>query len=434
MPVVRFGLDDRRRRFPVLMLAVLTAISMSSCLWAIDWPTFRGSKRTGVSTETGLLHEWPKDGPKLVWKAQGVGRGYSSLAILNGRIYTLGDGIAPDDKEEYLLAFDQKTGDPIWKTKTGSPWNSGAPEWQGSRSTPSTDGESVYVITPTGTLVACTAANGQEMWRKELPQEFGGKKGDGWGYSESPLLDGDVLVCTPGGDTATMVALNKKSGELIWKAPQPGNRGASHASVVITEIGGTKVYVQLTASGAIGVRAKDGEVLWSYPIDQTTAVAPTPVIKGDLVFIAAGYKRGGALIRQKPAGEGKVEIEEVYPMKTTLSNKHGGVVLVGDYIYADSDDAGVPYCAELLTGEIKWKGRPSGHGSASLTAADGCLYIHFADGTMVLAKADPSAYAEVGSFHVPGTGSRPSWAHPVVSGGKLYLREANEILCYDVHQ
>ena len=272
------------------------------------------------------------------------------------------------------------------------------------------------------------------MWRKDLPKEFGGKKGDGWGYSESPLIDGDILVCTPGGDTATIVALNKKTGELIWKAPQAGNRGASHASVVSTEIGGTKVYVQLTASGAIGVRAKDGEVLWNYPIEQTTAVAPTPIIKDDLVFIAAGYGRGGALLRQKAAGEGKVDIEEVYPMKQTLSNKHGGVVRVGDYIYADSDDAGLPYCAELLTGEIKWKARASGHGSASLTAADGCLYIHFADGTMVLAKADPSAYAEVGSFQIPGTGQRPSWAHPVVSGGKLYLRETNHILCYDVHQ
>lgn len=434
MSVVRFKFDGVRSRFLPILLTVSSVTLITSQVMGVDWPTFRGPHRTGVSPETGLLHEWPTDGPKLVWKAEGAGRGYSSLAILNGRIYTLGDGITADDKDEYLLAFDQQTGKPVWKTKTGEPWNSGSNDWQGSRSTPSTDGESVYVITPTGTLVACAAATGQELWRKDLPKEFGGKKGDGWGYSESPLIDGDVLVCTPGGDTATVVALNKKTGDLIWKAPQAGNRGASHASIVITEIGGVQVYVQLTASGAIGVRAKDGEVLWSYPIEQTTAVAPTPVIKDDLVFIAAGYKRGGALLRQKPVGEGKVDVEEVYAMKPTLANKHGGVVLVGNYIYADSDDAGVPYCADLLTGEVKWKARASGKHSASLTAADGCLYIHFADGTMVLAKADPSAYTEVGSFHIPGSGQRPSWAHPVVSGGKLYLREYGFILCYDVHQ
>lgn len=412
----------------------LVLVVLAGGLVAEDWPTFRGPQRTGVSTETGLLQEWPADGPKLLWKAEGVGRGYSSLAILDGRIFTLGDNLTADDKDEYLLCYDQKTGDQLWKTKTGSPWTSGQSNWQSSRSTPSTDGEMVYVITPYGVLFACDFQTGKEVWQKNLKDEFQGNKGDGWGYSESPLIDGDRLICTPGGTSATVVALNKGTGDVIWKAAQSDNRGAGHASVVITEIGGEKVYVQLTASGAIGIRAKDGEILWTYGIDRTTAVCPTPIIKDDLVFIAAGYKRGGALLRQKPAGEGKVDVEEIYGMKTTLANKHGGVVRVGDYIYADSDDAGVPYCADLMTGEVKWKARASGKQSAAFSAADGCLYIHFANGTMVLAKASPAEYKEVGSFQVPGSGERPSWSHPVISDGKLYLRENGEILCYDVHR
>lgn len=403
-------------------------------VWANDWPTFRGPKRTGYSTETGLLKTWPTEGPKLLWTAVGVGRGYADPTIKDGRIYTLGDGTTAEDPDEYLLAYDQKTGEFLWKTKTGEPWMKGKSNWQSSRSTPSTDGKIVYVITPHGRLVACDAVQGTEIWRKDFEAEFGGKKGDGWGFSESPLIDGDRLLCTPGGESATIVCLNKTTGDLIWKAAQEGNRGASHASIVISEIGGQRVYVQLTASGAIGIRASDGTVLWSYPIEQTVAVCPTPIIKDELVFIAAGYKRGGALLRQIAKTDGTVDVEEVYPMKPELANKHGGVVRVGDYIYADSDDQGIPYCAKLLTGEIQWKERGSGSGSASFSAADGHLYIHSQDGTMVLAKADPTAYTEVGSFQIPGTGERPSWAHPVIADGKLYLRENNTILCYNIRE
>jgi outer membrane protein assembly factor BamB len=417
-----------------IVLSVALVLLTNFTIKASDWPTFRGPDRTGVSTETGLLKTWPTEGPPLVWKSVGVGRGYSSLAIKNGKIFTLGDGTTADDPDEYLLAFDQKTGDLLWKTRTGAPWAEGNANWQSSRSTPSTDGTLVYVVTPHGLLVACDVTTGKEVWRADFKADFAGTKGDRWGYSESPLIDGDKLICTPGGETATIVAFNKTNGEMIWKATQPETRGAGHSSIVITEIGGQRVYVQLTASGAIGLRAKDGTVLWNYPIEKTTAVIPTPIVKDDLIFIAAGYKRGGALIRQVPKADGLIEVEEIFPMKTELCNKHGGVVRVGDYIYADSDDQGIPYCARLLDGEIQWKERGSGKNSAAMSAADGHLYIHFADGRMVLAKADPTGYTEVGSFEIPGTGERPSWSHPVISDGKLYLRENNAIFCYNVKE
>ena len=230
-----------------------------------------------------------------------------------------------------------------------------------------------------------------------------------------------------------MIALNKLTGDVVWKAVREEDRGAGHSSIVVSNIAGTKVYVQLTANGPLGVRAGDGQILWTYPMNKVTAVIPTPIIRDNLVFFAVGYGTGGgALLRQVAGQNGAVAIEEVYPLNFALVNKHGGSVLVGDFVYADTDDGGFPHCADLMTGEIKWKKRGSGKGSVSIIGADGCLYLHYADGTMVLAKADPADYVETSSFKVPGSGERPSWSHPVIVDGRLYLREQDKLLCYDI--
>jgi len=427
-----------RRALGWTIAAGLGLTVASSLAWAETslngWPTFRGPQRTATAPDTNLLTEWPADGPKLLWESDGAGRGYSSLAIAGGRIYTLGDAPSTaDDEDEYLLAFELATGKPLWKLKTGEAWTSGKPDWQGARSTPTVDGDRVYVLTPQGILVAATT-EGKELWRKDLTKDFAGKKAEGWGYSESVLVDGDKLICTPGGPEQTMVALDKLTGETRWTTARAEDRGAGHASIVIATIGGTRVYVQSTGSGPIGVRADDGKLLWTYDIEQTTAVAPTPILRGDLVFFAAGYGRGGALLKQVPGAEGEVKIEEVYPLNRELANKHGGIVLVGDYLFGDSDDRGIPFCAELMTGEVKWKSRGAGKGSACVCAADGHVYVRYADGTMTLVKASPEGFSEAGSFKVPGSGDRPSWAHPVVFDGKLYLREGDKLLCYDLRK
>ena len=399
---------------------------------ADGWPTFRGPARTGVAPDTNLLEVWPAEGPPLLWKTAGAGRGYASLAIAGNRFYTLGDGLstAPDG-DEYLSCFDLASGRQLWKTKTGQPWTEGQPTWQSSRSTPTVDGEFVYVVTPFGRLVACATADGREVFSVDLKETYGGKKGDAWGYSESVTIDGDRLICTPGAETNTMVALDKKTGKKIWSCASPDDRGAGHASVVIAKVGGRKVYVQTTASGALGVDAETGRLLWTYPIEKTTAVIPTPIVRDDLVFFSAGYKRGGALLRQVASADG-VTVQEVYGLNTELANKHGGIVLVGDHLYGDSDDKGIPFCAELMTGKVVWKERGSGKNSANVLAADGRIYVRYQDGTLALVKADPVRYEEVGSFQVPGSGDRPSWAHMVILDGRLYLREGDTILCYDV--
>ena len=417
-----------------LVLVASPVVLAAPCL-ADDWPTFRGAERTGVARDTDLLETWPAAGPKLVWQTAGAGRGYASLAIASDRIFTLGDGLSTAaDKDEYLTCFDRASGRQLWMTKTGQPWAEGPESWQSSRSTPTADGSAVYVLTPHGQLVACAAADGRELFRIDLKTQFGGKKGDSWGYSESVLVDGDRLVCTPGGEQATMVALDKKTGKLIWACPVKGDRGAGHSSIVIARLANRKIYVQTTAAGAFAVDAATGSFLWAYPIDQTTAVIPTPIVRGDLVFFSAGYKRGGALLRQVAGPGDSGTVQEGYGLKKDLANKHGGIVLMGDHLYGDSDDAGIPFCAELATGNVVWKKRGSGKGSATVTGADGHVYVRFADGTLALVKADPAGYEEVAAFKIPGSDARPSWAHSVILDGRLYLREQDAILCYDLQK
>ncbi len=413
--------------------ASAAVLLVTSFTWGDDWPTFRGTGRTAVSADANLQKEWPQDGPKLIWETAGAGRGYASVSVAGDQLFTLGDGLSTKGGEdEYLSAFDRKTGKQQWATMTGPAWKEMQPDWHSSRSTPTVDEGMVYVIAPKGVLVACNTVDGKEVWRKDLVEEIGGKKDDPWGYSESVLVDGNQLICTPGGEKATMVALDKKTGDLIWKATRSGDIGAGHASIVVSQLGANRVYVQTTGSGAIGVSAKDGKVLWSYPIDKTTAVIPTPIVRGDLVFFTAGYGRGGALLQQIAGSNDEVSIKEIYGLDQKLGNKHGGVVLVGDYLYGDSDDNGMPFCAELRTGEIKWKERGPGRGSVAVIAGGDRLYMQFQDGTFALVKADPAKFEVVSQFKIPGSGKRPSWAHPVIVDGKLFVRSQDQIFCYDI--
>ncbi len=412
----------------LLVLLVLASISHSA-----EWPQWRGPDRSGVSTETGLLKEWPKSGPRLLWEAKGAGRGYSSVAVVAGKVYTIGDAPSTaDDDDEYLLCFDDETGKQLWKSKLGPAYKHPNKQWESSRSTPTIDGELTFVLTGNADLICLETATGNIRWRKSLTKEFGGRKGDGWGYSESPLVDGDKVIVTPGGKT-TMVALEKKTGKTIWTATLPKNPGAGHASIVPSVVGGTRVYVQTTAGYGLGVRASDGKILWSVGNLSATAVIPTPIVRGDLVLFAAGYGRGGMLLRQIPEPNGDVRVEEIYSQNKELANKHGGIVLVGDYLYGDSEDRGTPFCVELMTGKQQWKQR-AGSGSMSVVAADGYLYLRFANGTMGLAKATPEEFKMISSFKIPHAGDRPGWAHPVIAGGKLYIREGDYLLCYDILQ
>ncbi len=419
----------------VLTALCLFALASAATAAETDWPTFRGADRTDVSKEKGLLQKWEKE-PPLVWKAEGMGVGYTSVAVMGDKVYTTGDV----EKSSFLYAIDRKKGGKLWELKLGEAWTE--KNWPGQRATPSADGEHVYAANTAGDLVCAAADDGKEVWRKSFTKDFGGRSG-GWKYTESPLIDGDRLIVTPGGEKASMVALNKKTGAVEW-AGVVENDSAGYSSVVSAELGGVKQYITLMANSLVSFAAKDGKLLWRYGAVNTkvnedkrfhgnTANIPTPIVRGDHVFAAAGYGRGAALLKITKSGD-EFAVEEVYWNKE-LTNKHGGVVLVGDKLFGDRDDSGNLWCADFKTGEVIWTRKAAkgsdGRGSASLTYADGRLYVRYANGWTVLVDATADKYTELGAFKHPNERSQ-AWAHPVVVGGKLYIRNLDVLYVYDV--
>jgi outer membrane protein assembly factor BamB len=400
-----------------------------------DWPSWRGPKRDALSPDTALLKSWKPGGPPLAFKASGLGGGFSSVAVAGGRIYTLGD----KDGSQHLLALDAKDGRIVWTAKVGAPW---VDEYGGPRGTPTVDGGSVYAIGTEGDLVCVDAANGQERWRRSFPKDFGGQVMSIWKFSESPLVDGDRVIVTPGVKDALLVALDKRTGKEIWRTREipdlgpKGKDGAGYSSVVVSNAAGVKQYVQLTGRGLVGVRADDGRLLWNYNrVANDVANISTPVVKDDYVFASTGYQTGSVLLKLERQGAGGVAAKEVYFLDPkTFQNHHGGFVLVGDHIYGGhGHNKGFPICVEMATGKVVWGGdtRNAGTGSAAVVYADGSLYFRYQNGLVVLIEATPTGYNEKGSFSIPDV-KNPSWPHPVVVGGRLYLREQDNLYVYDV--
>jgi outer membrane protein assembly factor BamB len=399
---------------------------------ADDWPQWRGPERTGVSKEKGLLKEWPKDGPKLLWENKDVGGGFSTPAIVGDHLYMMSNG----DGEESVVALNVKDGKSAWSTKVGKVGKNDGPQYPGTRSTPTVDGDRLYVLGSDGDLACVGRDKGDIVWAKNLKKDFGGKPG-AWAYSESVLIDGDALICTPGGKEATMVTLNKKDGSVIWKCTVEDGNAAAYASPIVAQVGKVKQYIQFIAGGVIGVDAKTGKLLWSYDKTKDPAAnIPTPVFHDDCVFTSTS--RNGSGLNRIKVSKDAVTSEQVYFNKTAL-NSIGGVVRVCDYLYG-TNAKGELVCMDFKTGEVKW--HDPCVGAASLCYADGLLYVRGQGGNgfspdkgnppMALVEATPDGYKEKGRFDQPDHGERPAWPHPVVANGKLYLRDQMVLLCYDV--
>jgi outer membrane protein assembly factor BamB len=456
------------RRPTAVWLGAACLVWWGAVACAEDWPGWRGPDRSGVSAEKGLLKEWPKDGPDRLWKASGLGTGYSSPAVVGDRVYVLG---SKGNSSEYLFVLDLKDGKEIARIEIGSqarggpggggggggrPGGGGFGGFPGPRSSPAVDGDLVYGLSSGGDL-ACVQIkagdkDGKVLWSKNLRKDFDGRESM-WHYSESPLLDGDAVICTPGGSKATMVALDKKSGEVIWKSDISGAGEASYASPIVAKVGDVKQYVQFLGSGVVGVSAKDGKLLWRYDKNSSMANCTTPVFYDGYVFTSSGGSGGGfggggfggpggggpgggfggrgggggaALVELKADGD-KVEAKEVYKNKDLLCY-HGGVVRVGDYLYGTNGNRLV--CMDFKTGDKKWDNRAVG--AASIVAADGMLYVRGEGGDVALVEATPDGYKEKGRFEVPGGGRNQSFPHPVIADGKLFIHEGDTLFCYDV--
>ena len=416
----------------LLALPLLIAASPDK---PFDWPQWRGPHRDAVSRETGLLQQWPAGGPRLAWKRKDLGGGYSSVAVAAGRIYSMsyrGD-------QEVVWALDEHTSEPLWTTPLGPLPTKGDKRYnQGPRCTPTVDGDRLYVVGVSGDLACLETATGKIVWRKNYPADFGGRMMGGWGFSESPLVDGDRVICTPGSETAALAALDKKSGKVNWTAKVPGAGGSGYASVMPAEVGGIRQYVTWLKSGVVGVAAKDGKLLWRYDkIANPRANIPTPIVRGEHVLVASGYDEGGLALLKLTAADGKVTAKEVYQFGAReLQNHHGGMALVGDHVYMAHGHAargGLPVCFQFLTGETAWKEeRRPGRGSAAVVAADGNVIFRWQDGTVALVEANPAKFTIRGQFKQPDRSDHDAWTHPVIANGKLYLRDQDVLLCYDV--
>lgn len=395
-----------------------------------DWPQFRGAKGDGISPDTGLLKEWPQEGPKKLWVFDGAGMGYSSFSITGGKLYTLGTR----DADSYAVCVDIATGKEVWATKFGGDDKQGySANWgHGPRSTPTFSDGMIYALDPKGNLAAIDAEKGEVKWSKNLNTDFGGKSG-GWGYSESPLVDGDKLIVAPGGQTAGIVALNKKTGETIWTATdvKPGN--AEYASIVPAELNGKRQYVKLFQNQVVSVDAADGKQLWKSDWPGKTAVIPTPIVSGNEVYVTSGYGVGCKLI--KISAENSAS--DAWEINSEMKNHHGGVVKVGDHIYGFSDGPGL-ICQEWATGKVVWNQKDPTLTKGAVHVADGKLIcLNEGDGVVTLVDASPEGFKKHGEFKLDPQSSNRSpqgriWTHPVVVGGRLYLRDQEYIVCYDL--
>jgi len=389
---------------PLLLVSVLAG--------AADWPQWRGPNRDGISQETGLLSSWPSGGPRVVWQTKGHGQGYSSLAIVKDRIYTQGQR----GNQEFVIAFDVKTGNKMWETPTSRAYSNDRGD--GPRGTPTIDGDRLYAMTGDGVLVCLDTATGKIIWSQNVAQTYRGSIPN-WGFSESPLIDGNRLIVMPGGNGASLVSLDKFTGKLQWKT---GSDSAGYSSAVVADVGGVRQVLALSGNSAMGVMEDNGELLWRYTkVSNRTANIATPIYRDGQVFVSTAYGTGCALLKLS----GKT-MSEVY-FNRDMKNHYSSSVLVEGTLYGYNDS--ILTAMNFNTGAVAWKDRSVGKGS--VVYADKHIYALSENGVVGLIEATPEAYKEVSRFEI-SKGSLPTWSPPVIADGKLYLRDQDNLTCYDI--
>jgi len=430
---------------------ILCGMILASCVSAEDWPQWQGADRNAVSKETGLLKEWPKDGPPLAWKIQGLGGGDSAPAIAAGRIISMSNR----GEDEVVWAVSEKDGKELWVSRLGPAFKQQPSQGkEGPGCTPTVDGELLYVEGLGGVVACLQAKDGKILWQHNLKTDFGGRL-PMWSYRESPLVDGGKVIFTPGGGDAALVALDKLTGKTIWKSqlpggstnapaggpgggPRGGGSGASYASAIAIDFNGQRQYVQFTAKALVGVAAADGKLLWRYeaPANRMGINCSTPIYHDGTVFAASAYGAGGGLVKLGKDTDGGVKAEEVYFCKK-MQNHHGGMILLDGSLYGANggNEGGFLVCLDFKTGNVLWDERDDAERRApkgSVALADGRLYYRTEKGSILLIEPSPKEYLERGRFEQPERTRLPAWAHPVVANGRLYVRDQDLLLCYDV--
>jgi outer membrane protein assembly factor BamB len=421
-------------RFSACAVALTISLQNALCAADFDWPQWQGPGRNAISREAGLLREWPKDGPPLAWRIKGLGGGYSAPSIAAGRIF----GMSSRGEDEVVWALSESDGKELWAARLGPALRQGMPQGkEGPGCTPTVDGERLYVLGLGGELACLQVKDGKILWRLNLQRDFGGRLPT-WRFNESPLVDDDKVICTPGGEDATLVALDKLTGKTIWKSQVPGSPKAAYASVIAIDFDGQRQYVQLTQKALVGVAASDGKFLWRY--DQAANShginCSTPIYLDGMVFAASAYGAGGGLVKLSKDADGDVKAEELYSSKR-MQNHHGGMIVVDGCLYGANggNEGGALVCLDFQTGNVLWDDRDSAERRApkgSVALADGRLYYRTEKGTMLLIEPNRKEYVERGRFEQPDRSEQPAWSHPIIANGKLYVRDQDTLFCYEV--
>jgi len=398
------------------MTLVLATVAAPAA-WADDWPQWRGPNRDGKSAETGLLKSWPKDGPSLLWSVGGLGAGWSSPAVVGQLVFVT--GVHGDKELVYAYDLDGKL---AWKEEVGPAWTRSYP---GSRYTPTVSDGSLYMLTGRGLLACYAAKSGIKCWSVDIAEKFKAAP-PAWGFAEGPLVDGENIICTPGGREAALVALMRRSGETVWTAKCPGDTAAYVAPILVAQ-GPVRLVVQITSQNVVGLDAATGRCLWRQPFRNLYGDhCVTPIYQDGRIYAVAGFGLGGVALRL--ATDGKSVAPEWTDSR--LDNLHGGVVLVDGRLYGSGDRNPSWLCLDWKTGEAKYEAR--GFKAGSIAYAEGMLYCYSQDGVVALVPATPREFEPVSTFEVlKGTGEH--WAHPVVSGGRLYIRHGDTLMAYDIH-
>jgi len=411
-----------RLQIPVILVGLILSCGLSS--GADDapfWPQFNGPRRDNRSTETGLLKRWPEEGPDLLWTAEGIGHGFSTVSIADGMIYTTGN--IEDDTVITALDLD---GGSLWRASNGRAWHR---PHGGTRGTPTIDGDRLYHESALGDVVCLEAETGKKIWGLNILEKFHSKNIT-WALAESVLIDGDRVICCPGGPETCMVALDKRTGRVVWTAPSTGDL-AGYASPVLVEYQGLRMILTMTSRAVIGVNADTGALLWRFPrtVPWKETIF-TPLFHEGHVFISTAHRTGSVKLKLSVDGD-QASVKEVW-QTDELDNQHGGVMLVDGYLYGSchTSNAAKWVCLDWKTGRTMWVDRAVGRGS--LTCADGMLYLLSQKSKVGLLQPSPDGCRLVSQFRLPPGGEGPSWAHPVVCGGRLYIRHGNRLYAYDV--
>ena len=402
----------------VTAILALSLPAVVSNLALDDWPQWRGKNRDGVSGERGLLKTWPQGGPKLAWTVKGAGEGYSSFSVAGGKVYTLG----ARGGNELVIAFDEATGKKVWEMVTGARFSND--QGDGPRATPTVDGGQVFAYGASGDLAAFDAATGKAIWKINVLKQFGGGN-IRWGLSESPLVLPDRVIVNAGGRNASIVAVSRKDGAVLWRTQSDE---AGYSSGVLHTFQGTPQAIFFTGERGVAVDSRDGRLLWSYErATNRTANIATPIARGNKVFFSSDYGTGAGLVELTASGN-SISAREVY-FTREMRNHHSSSVLIGEHLYGFS--GAILTAMQFDTGQVAWRDRSVGKGS--LVFADERLYLYSENGVVGLAEANPAGYREHGRFQIQ-TGSSPTWSHPVVANGKLFLRDQDTIYAYNVRQ